>query len=137
MKLRRRLDEGGSLPLTPLIDVMLQVLFYYMLTASVAVSPALRVDLPEAYNSTGAVEGELVVTIGASGEISVGALAVPDEKLSSALREAAARDGTARMLLLADASIPYRTLVSVMDKARSAGIETITLGALKAPQPPR
>ena len=137
MKIRRRLDEGGGLPLTPLIDVMFQVLLYYMLTSNVAINPALRIDLPEAYGSMAPVKNELVVSIAASGEMSVGSRIVTDDEFVQALREEAARAGTTSMLLLGDAGIPYRTLVSVMDRARIAGIETVSLGTLKAPVPPR
>jgi biopolymer transport protein ExbD len=137
MKIRRRLEEGGILPLTPLIDVMFQVLLYYMLTSSVAINPALRIDLPEAYASMAAVEDEIVVTLGSSGSISVGARMVSEDQFVQALREEAARKGRSSVLLLGDASIPYRALVGVMDRARAAGIETISLGTLKAPVPPR
>jgi len=137
MKIRRRLDEGGTLPLTPLIDVMFQVLLYYMLTSNVAINPALRIDLPEAYGSMAPIQNELVVSIGATGAISVGPRLVTDEQFVQALREEAARAGTTSMLLLADAVLPYKTLVSIMDRARIAGIETVSLGTLKASVPPK
>ena len=137
MMIRRRLEEGGTLPLTPLIDVMFQVLLYYMLTSSVAINPALRIDLPEAYTSMAAVEDEIVVTIGATGTISVGSRIVSEAQFVQAVREEASRAAKTSLLLLGDASIPYRALVSVMDKARAAGIETISLGTLKASVPPR
>jgi biopolymer transport protein ExbD len=137
MKIRRRLPDGGGLPLTPLIDVMFQVLLYYMLTSSVAINPALRIDLPEAYTSMAAVEDEIVVTIGPTGAISVGARIVAEDQFVQAVREAAAVGARKSLLLLGDASIPYRTLVSVMDKARVAGIETVSLGTLKSSVPPR
>lgn len=137
MKIRRRLEEGGTLPLTPLIDVMFQVLLYYMLTANVAINPALRIDLPEAYTSMAAVKEEIVVTIGATGMISVGSRMVSEEQFVQAVREEAARARQTSLLLLGDASIPYRVLVSVMDKARAAGMESISLGTLKASVPPR
>jgi biopolymer transport protein ExbD len=115
---------------------MLQVLLYYMLTSNVAINPALRIDLPEAYGSMEPATEEIVVSINAAGTITVGPRVVAEHELVQAMREEAARSATGSILLLGDASIPYRTLVTVMDRARVAGFRTISLGTLKAAVPP-
>ena len=127
MKLPRRLDDEGGLVLTPLIDLAVLTLIFFMLNAALSLNPAIQVDLPEAYTAQAVLEEEIVVTIPLAGEIYVGKNPVAPERLSTELKKEMARLGSRKMILQADQNLPYRRLVEVMDLARLAGIEAVAL----------
>jgi len=127
MRLPRRLDEEGGLPLTPLIDMVFLTLIFFMLNATLSLNPAIQVDLPEAYTAQAVLEEEIVLSISPAGELYVGKNAVARERLSTELKKEMARLGSRKMILQADQNLPYRHLVEVMDLARLAGIETVAL----------
>jgi biopolymer transport protein ExbD len=135
MKLRRNLKEEGALLLTPPIDMIFLVTIFFMLNASMAMNPAIQVDLPPAYTSQTVLEKEIVVTLRSDGALFVGPLPVAREQLPAELKKATIELGRKRMFIQADESIPYRNLVEVMDMARISGIETIALVTSKQDLP--
>ncbi len=135
MKLRRRLDQSASLPLTPLIDMVFLVVIFFMLNASMAINPALEVDLPAAYTSSGMLDEQVVVTIGSDGQVFVAGALVAVGHVGAAIKQEMARTGSSVMLLLADARVPYERIVAVMDGARIVGVQTVSLGTAPAELP--
>ncbi len=132
MKLRhRRRDEGGVL-MTPLIDMVFLTLLFFMVNAVLSINPAIRVDLPRARSSLGAVGSDVVVTVQADGRVFVDDRGVPLEEFAVELRAALARAGTSSILLQADKSLPYERLVEVMDRAKLAGTGRISLATVRS-----
>lgn len=113
-----------SLDMAPLIDVVFQLLIFFMLTSSFS-HPALRLDLPKAVSRDERQPERLVVTIGPGGETFVNSLPVPMSSLRSHLREKLAGDSQKAIHLQGDREMPYRLFVQVMDQARQAGARQI------------
>ena len=135
MKIPRRLEQSAGLPLTPLIDMIFLVVIFFMLNASMAINPALEVDLPSAYTSSGMLEERIVVTLSADGGVAVGGAAVEMAKIGAAIKGEMSRMGSTELLLLADARVPYKQVVAAMDGARIVGVLTISLGTAPAELP--
>ncbi len=53
--------------MTPLIDMVFLTLLFFMVNAVLSINPAIRVDLPRARSSLGAVGRDVVVTVQADG----------------------------------------------------------------------
>ncbi len=128
---RRRRDEGGIL-MTPLIDMVFLTLLFFMVNAVLAINPAIRVDLPRARSSLGAVGRDVVVTVTADGGIFIDDRRVDDAGFAVELRAALAREGTSSVLLQADKSLAYERLVEVMDQAKIAGTGRISLATVRS-----
>jgi biopolymer transport protein ExbD len=128
---RRRRDEGGVL-MTPLIDMVFLTLLFFMVNAVLSINPAIRVDLPRARSSLGAVGSDVVVTVQADGGVFVDDRRVQIGEFAVELRGALARAGTSSILLQADKSLPYERLVEVMDQAKLAGTGRISLATVRS-----
>ena len=127
MRLRRRLDEDGGLVLTPLIDMVFLVVIFFMLNTTLSMNPAITVDLPEAYTSQAVIEEEIVVTLSGAGEIYIGKQTVSVDRFAAELKKEMVRLQSAEIILQADAMLPYRDVVEIMDLARLTGVESISL----------
>lgn len=123
-------EEMPEVGLTPLIDVVFQLLVFFMLTSSMATS-SLELNLPHA--TTGESEpprDALMVEIDAEGQV-----ALAGEQLEGSLPEALRRlqsgpDGfgqaeTAPVLLRADQSTPYAAVAAIMQSLGHAGFTQI------------
>ena len=132
MKLtRRRRDEGGLI-MTPLIDMVFLTLLFFMVNAVLSINPAIRVDLPRARASLGAIGTAVVVTVSADGSVFIEDRLVTNDAFAVELRAELARAGTSSILLQADKSLRYERLVEVMDQAKLAGTSRISLATVRS-----
>ncbi len=131
MRLKRRLKDDDGLILTPLIDIVFLVIIFFMLNTSLAINPAIQVDLPNAYTSKAVLKDEILVTLSANGDIYIGKVLVSLERFPSDLKKEMVRLQNNRMILRADETLPYRILIEIMDLARLSGIEAISLVTAK------
>jgi biopolymer transport protein ExbD len=120
-----RFNKKKSADFTPLIDVIFNLLLFYLLTSSVMVSSFL-VALPSAGNvSEAAASHTLVLT--RDGGLLWDNRAVSLQDLPQALRRAAAK----RLTLEADEGAPFGKVTELMDLARAAGFEEISFTVLE------
>jgi biopolymer transport protein ExbD len=132
VKIRRpRRDEGGLI-MTPLIDMVFLTLLFFMVNAVLSINPAIRVDLPRARSSLGAVGRDIIVTVAADGGVFIEDRRVTAGEFAVELRAALARAGTSSILLQADKALSYERLVEVMDKAKQAGTGRISLATVRS-----
>jgi len=117
--------------MTPLIDMVFLTLLFFMVNAVLSINPAIRVDLPRARSSLGAVGRDVVVTVAADGVLFIEERRVADNAFAVELRAALARAGTSSILLQGDRNLPYERLVDVMDKAKEAGTGRISLATVR------
>ena len=121
MKFHRIKKPSTTLDISPLLDIVLQLLIFFMLS-STFMAPRIEVMLPEAQSSDGPGDSRaVVVSAGADGRLFVNQIEVLAdgliEQLQSALAEAPKRAVTFR----GDENVPYKTVVQVIDAARRAG----------------
>jgi len=127
MKFERRASGRtkfrGSLELTPLVDVVLQLIIFFMLSSTFIVQPGIRVELPESKTTRAQEKNELTITITADNRVYVNELHVPFSELPTVLANKAKELGKDQVLLLkCDKSVAYGQLIRVLDIAHSAGI---------------
>ena len=134
MKLPRKWRDDGIL-LTPLIDMVFLTLIFFMVNATLSINPAIRVDLPRARTSLGALSEEIVVSVRTDGSLYIGERRVTPKDFGMELRREMARAGKRSILLQADRAITYETLVEVMDQAKLAGVGRISLATARKLSP--
>jgi biopolymer transport protein ExbD len=127
VRLKRRLEEDSALVLTPLIDMVFLVVIFFMLNTTLSINPAITVDLPEAYTAQAVIEEEIIVTMTGSGEIYIGEQSVSRDRYASELKKQMVRLQRTDIILQADALLPYRDVVEIMDLSRLTGVESISL----------
>jgi len=114
-------DIIGSINVTPLVDITLVLLIIFMVTASVIVSQAIPIDLPEA--ATGEeVSSTVVVYLDDKGVVHLDGRPVDEARLVERLSEAREGNDDLRAIISADRDVRHGRFVKVVDAVRRAGI---------------
>ena len=135
MNLRPRRREDPELSLVPMIDVVLVLLIFFMVTTSPRHESQLELQLPEAPGRS-ASEGrtQLTVEIDAAGRYAINGrrLAAADaETLRRALREAVG-DQEPPLILRADGRTPHQAVVTVLEIAGQLGLKQLAIATQEA-----
>ncbi len=118
-------EEDSEVNLTPLLDVVFIMLIFFIVTASFVTEYGLDANPP----TKGALAPEyeqLLIRITANDEILIERRLVDPRALQATIVRAAA-EGKAGVVVQADPRSRNRTLVSVMDASRLAGVYNIAI----------
>ena len=132
--LRRRFRKenriaNGLIDSAPFVDVALLLLTFFMVSHVVILNPGVVVDLPECAFVSGADFQSLVVYVTQEGHLYFGDERTTMEGLEYAFAQAAHDNPDTRLLVEADSRVPYHVLVDIYNKAMSAGVRKVILGA--------
>jgi len=122
----------AGINITPLVDVMLVLLVIMMVSANYIASQTIKVDLPKAATSDGSTATVAAVTITKDHEIYFNRKPVDAEQLTQALKELAAADKAATLMVSADAQADHGQVVHVLDRARSLGVTKFAVNVERA-----
>lgn len=128
---RRR--EEPEINFIPLIDLLLVILIFLMVTTTFSKFTELQVELPSA-NADQAAErpAEIIVAVAADGRFLLDAGSprfVQADGLVTELGRAAAGRTDAVLVIHADAGARHQSVVAVLEAARQAGIARVTFAA--------
>jgi len=129
-------EEELHLNLTPMIDVIFQLLIFFMV-ATTFQDPEREIDveLPEA--STGepleAELDEIVINIKRDGSLVLSGESVSRDELVRRLGRAAERDPETPVTIRGDRLVHHEQVVGVMDACGSVGLTSFSLGTLETP----
>jgi len=127
---RGRGKEELEINLIPLIDVLLVIIIFLMLTTTYAKFSGLEINLPTADASKQAEQpNEVSVAVMATGQVLVNKapLAATDVKsISEALRRAAGEAKDPVIVINADAKATHQSVVDIMQAAQGAGYPRIS-----------
>lgn len=125
MKLQRRTSHiMRELNLVPLIDVLLVVLFFYMIISPM-MSRGLDVNLPKSESNTVKPEDRIVLTVTRGQEVFVEKERVDIGRLKDVLDAIRKSKPQINVYLRADRDAPYGAIVQVMDVVKRAGIDKL------------
>lgn len=114
------------LDVTPLIDVVFQLLVFFMLTSSF-MNPAMKLVLPTASARELVEHDQLVVSVGRDSEVFVNADRVPLDELKAVLEMRLSRMEPKQVTFRGDEQMPYQRFVQVMDIAKQAGAKQLNI----------
>lgn len=132
----KRADEI-ELNLISLVDVVLLLVIFFMLSTSFVQDSHLRITLPEA----GAASDEraanaIVVTVSAQGSYRVNGRALVNNEratLGAALRQVAGDSGKLPVTIRADARATHQSVVTAMDVAARQGFTQVNIATVSQP----
>jgi len=135
---RGRPREEPEINLIPLIDVLLVILIFLMVTTTYQRFAEMRINLPAGQGDVVKEKPQSVlVTVAADGKMKVDqqALAAGDNQgLLVLLKKAAQSRPDTTVVIGADGKTSHQSVVSVMEAAREAGLTQLTF-ATQASQP--
>ena len=134
MKLRGKRPEEIELNLISLVDVVLLLVIFFMLSTTFIQDARLRVQLPEAGSAT--VErsiSPIIITISAQGSYRVNERALVNNEratLSAALRQVAGGSKREPITIRADARATHQAVVTAMDVAAKQGFTQVNIATV-------
>lgn len=128
MRFKRHLQiYKGRVDLTPLIDVVFQLLIFFMLSSSYVMQPGILVDLPESRLVAPARRENLVVTVTREGQTFFNNRPVARANLVVEFERAAAQVPDATLIVQADRAVPHGDVVAIMSAAMDAGLQRVAI----------
>lgn len=120
--LPERKREKPQIILTNLIDVILLLVFFFMITSSFAKdSKKVPIDLPHA-SSAVAIDGEtLKFQADKDGNVIISGQIIDLENISSKVADYLAEDRSRSILVEADKELNYGRVIQILDLIRTAG----------------
>ena len=127
---RGRAKEPLEINLVPMIDVMLVILIFLMITTTYSKYTELQINLPSAQAERQLQRpNEISILVNAQGQYVVNRNAVPFrsvEQLAGELRRASAQMQVPIVVISADANATHQSVIRVMEASRLAGLAQIT-----------
>jgi len=126
---RGRYREEPEINLIPMIDVLLVILIFLMVTTTYSKFAGLEINLPTADAQTQQDKpNEVDVVVMASGNVLVNKVPVTGgvEAIGVALRSAAQGAQEPVVIINADAKAAHQNVIDVMQAARNAGLSHIS-----------
>lgn len=126
------------LDITPMIDIVFQLVLFFMVSTTFVNSPGIQVDLPRSSAQTVIAEKKDVniwMTCGTrleggacgDGAIYVGEDPVSEAELEDVLQDAADEDPSTLVVIKADKGVQHGRVVTVMDMARARGLSRLAI----------
>jgi biopolymer transport protein ExbD len=141
MKLQTRPREEPEVNLTSLIDVVLLLLVFFMVSTSFLKETEIRLRLPEAEAvQRSEAEPPIVITVTADGGFFVDGREVINRRVDTlrrAIVEAAGEDRSRPVTIRADARTEHQAVVTAMDVAGRLGFTKINIATVNSPGSPR
>ncbi len=120
---RRKSIEEPEIIVIPMIDVMMFLLFFFMVASlAMAVQNGIPVNLPKASTGKDDRSQTVTITLQPDGSIYLNTSKIKLDELGPKMKSLGVT-GKTLVTLNSDDKVPYGTVVSVMDEARQAGVQ--------------
>ncbi|CAG0971159.1 Biopolymer transport protein ExbD [Methylophilaceae bacterium] len=131
---RGKKAEELEINFIPLIDVLLVIIIFLIVSATFSRVNELQINLPTSETASAQEDKPLVISVGvfASGRYVINGQDVEDKStdgISLALRKAAGDGKEPTVIIEADAEATHQSVIKVLDASRKAGFPNITFPA--------
>lgn len=127
MKIAGLGGEDARFDMTPMMDIVFQLIAFFMIVATFVTREKVEVELPLAVNAAIAdnLEGRMLISISADGQVWAGSTPVDLEQLGQQVRQWSEDEGASRIVIRSDRGNRYGLVKQVMMVCRDAGIADI------------
>lgn len=128
MRFKRHVElEHGLryIDIAPLIDIVFQLLIFFMLTSTFIMQPGIKVNLPKAVTSDIVDQENIIIVISAEGIIYLNNNVVTLDELKRYLSKSNVR--LRPILITADSRASLGRVVEIWDLCRQLGIERVNI----------
>ncbi|MFN3966173.1 MAG: ExbD/TolR family protein [Endomicrobiia bacterium] len=128
LRIRKRYSRNNlAIDLTPMADMVLLLLIFFMLSSSFLVEPGINLKLPKTKTAEIQTENKIVVSIKDTGEIFLNNKEIKLEELEYELRSLLPLQKDRIVIIRADKESKHGIVVKVLDKAKIAGAEKLAI----------
>jgi len=138
MTFRRRLKPQAVVDLVPMIDVVFQLVVFFMVSSTFVMTPGIALDLPSSTSSEPVVMNRIVVTVVSPDEIYLNrqrhTLATLNQAVAAlAPSESGGKNEVKSAVIEGDKGASYNLMVQVLDVLRQNGYQAVNLRTLSQP----
>lgn len=113
---------------TPLIDIIFQLVLFFMVSTTFVTSPGIEVDLPRSSSDTILREqDDINLWVTSDGAVYLEEAPVDWPTLQGALQRAATSNPSTLIIIKADRDVEHGRVVAVMDLARTLGLNRLAI----------
>ena len=113
---------------TPLIDIIFQLVLFFMVSTTFVTSPGIEVDLPRSSSDTILRDrDDINLWVTTDGAVYIEDAPVDWSMLRGALQRAATSNPSTLIIIKADRDVEHGRVVAVMDLARSLGLNRLAI----------
>ncbi|GHB92212.1 ExbD/TolR family protein [Cerasicoccus arenae] len=125
---RRRQRRKAEINIVPLIDVLIVLIFFFLMTMQFRNLNVLNITPPkmETAGKSGQLD-QIVIGINAEGEYYLNNEVVTEDEIISAFSEASKLDDKPSILVQADQDAPFKYVSFVMDQTRKVDLGKVRL----------
>jgi len=136
MIFERRLKPHINVDLTPLIDVVFQLVIFFMISSVFNTAPGITLDLPDSATSENVKITELRLTVLSEDEIYVNKESCTVTTLEDTIRKVIEQSQLDEpvVVLDGDKDIPYQLMIRVLDALRKQGFDGVNLVTRETPK---
>ncbi|ADK82301.1 ExbD/TolR family protein [Sediminispirochaeta smaragdinae] len=127
MTFRRRLKPTATVDLVPMIDVVFQLVIFFMVSSTFLLTPGISIELPSSSTAEPAVMTRLVVTVVSEDEIYLNRDRYALADLKEGLASLRSQDDIKAVIIEGDSGVSYSLMVRLLDVLRTEGFTGITL----------
>ena len=130
-KRRSFADHGGEtgIDLAPMLDFVLNLLIFFIITAVFVKEIGLTVSRPNAANAEKKEAGSIVVAIDPTGQIIIDKRAVDLRSVRASIERLHSQRPDDSVVVVADKDAQSGILVQVIDQVRQGGIDSVSIAA--------
>lgn len=123
---RYRVSHEAAPEMAPLIDCVVLLLVFFMITTAFYTLRSIQVEMPgEASSATATLTRDINVYVSAAGEVQVQGNTVAVAGLRDALGQIVLTQGMTSMVVEAADQVQHERIVEVLDRAKAAGIKQV------------
>jgi biopolymer transport protein ExbD len=128
MKVRRTVQPLlGPMDMTPLIDVVLLLLIFFILSSTFVLQPGIKVTPPRGVSNSGVRDSQFIVNVSSQQPplIFLNDQVTSLSQLETEFRRIARIKADATVILRADAAVPHGLVTEIMSLALEAGVAVV------------
>jgi biopolymer transport protein ExbD len=122
-------EEEATIDMTPMLDVVFIMLIFFIVTASFVKEAGIDVNRPEAATAVKKDRANILVAISEKGDIWINKRKIDVRAVQANIERLYAENPQGTVVIQADRKATTDVLIKVMDAARAAGIEDVSIAA--------
>ena len=126
----QRQEEEIGIDLAPMLDFVLNLLIFFIITTSFVKEAGINVDRPEAMTAEHRESGNILIAIRSNGEIWMDRRQVDLREVRPIVERMHVERPDDTVVVIGDKLAPAGILAQVMDEVKLGGIEEVSVGAI-------
>ena len=132
LKRHKAEEESVEIDLAPMLDFVMNLLIFFIITTSFVKEAGVIVDRPEALTAEHKESGNILVAIRSNGEIWMDRKQLELSEVRPMIERLHVERPEDTAIVIADKAAPAGILAEVMDEVKLGGIKEVAVGAVTA-----